>query len=152
MPSVVQCIIRDNKLQMKVVFRSNDMLTAAGANMFALVHLQKYIADQLGVAGRHPTRISRSCPISTINGTSTDIEPFCRSARAYHARSREVCDVCREMPGIPSETANQSTLLVYGRQQNRRTQPGSVAVNHPRLWISRQQFESAPGYSFCGEY
>ena len=27
-------------------------------------------------------------------------------------------------------------------------QPGSVAVNHAGLWIPRQQFESAPGYTF----
>ena len=46
---LVQCLVRDGRLSMKVVFRSNDMLTAAGANMFALVHLQKYIADNLGL-------------------------------------------------------------------------------------------------------
>jgi len=43
----IQCLIRDNKLNMHVEFRSNDMLSASGANMYALVHLQKYIADAL---------------------------------------------------------------------------------------------------------
>ncbi|MFY9799654.1 MAG: thymidylate synthase, partial [Methanoregula sp.] len=34
---LVQCVLRENKLSMRVIFRSNDMLTAAGANMYALV-------------------------------------------------------------------------------------------------------------------
>ena len=45
----IQCFIRDEKLNMHVEFRSNDMLSALGANMYALVHLQKMIADALGV-------------------------------------------------------------------------------------------------------
>ncbi|MBP2133689.1 thymidylate synthase [Methanomicrobium sp. W14] len=43
----IQCFIRDKKLNMHVEFRSNDMLSALGANMYALVHLQKMIADRL---------------------------------------------------------------------------------------------------------
>lgn len=54
----VQCLIRDGKLQMKVVFRSNDILTAAGANMYALVHLQKMIAEKLGVSVGRYTHIA----------------------------------------------------------------------------------------------
>ena len=50
---LVQCTIRDGKLHMRVVFRSNDMLTAAGANMYALVQLQKSIAGHAGSAMRH---------------------------------------------------------------------------------------------------
>lgn len=41
---LLQCLIRDNKLNMKVVFRSNDMLLAAGPNMYGLTELQKKIA------------------------------------------------------------------------------------------------------------
>ena len=44
---LVQCIRRSGKLHMKVVFRSNDVLSAMGSNMYALVMLQKYIADAL---------------------------------------------------------------------------------------------------------
>jgi len=43
----IQCFVRDNMLNMHVEFRSNDMLSALGANMYALVHLQKMIADRL---------------------------------------------------------------------------------------------------------
>lgn len=32
---------------MRVIFRSNDMLTASGLNMYGLTHLQKVIADEL---------------------------------------------------------------------------------------------------------
>ena len=34
---------------MRVVFRSNDMLLAFGANAYALTMLQKKIADELGL-------------------------------------------------------------------------------------------------------
>jgi thymidylate synthase len=43
----IQCFVRGNRLNMHVEFRSNDMLSALGANMYALVHLQKHIADSL---------------------------------------------------------------------------------------------------------
>lgn len=46
----IQCLVRDNALNMYVEFRSNDMLSALGANMYALVHLQKHIADSLGLS------------------------------------------------------------------------------------------------------
>ena len=44
-----QFFIRDNKLHMKVLFRSNDACKAAFMNMFALIMLQTKIADELGV-------------------------------------------------------------------------------------------------------
>jgi len=44
----MQCFVRDKKLNMHVEFRSNDMLSALGANMYALAHLQQTIADDLG--------------------------------------------------------------------------------------------------------
>ena len=45
----IQFFIRDNKLHMKVLFRSNDACKAAFMNAFALIMLQKRIADILGV-------------------------------------------------------------------------------------------------------
>jgi thymidylate synthase len=45
----IQCFIRDGKLNFYAEFRSNDMLSALGANMYALVHLQRHIADALGI-------------------------------------------------------------------------------------------------------
>lgn len=44
---MLQLLYRDGWLHMRVVFRSNDMLTAAGANMYALTQLHKNIADKL---------------------------------------------------------------------------------------------------------
>jgi len=43
----VQFIVRDGQLFMTVLFRSNDGLSAAGANMFALVALQAAVAAKL---------------------------------------------------------------------------------------------------------
>ena len=44
-----QFFIRDNKLHMKVLFRSNDACKAAFMNAFALIMLQARIAEALGV-------------------------------------------------------------------------------------------------------
>ena len=45
----IQYFIRDNKLECKVLFRSNDACKAIYMNAFALIMLQKRIADELGV-------------------------------------------------------------------------------------------------------
>ena len=44
-----QYFIRDENLQCKILFRSNDACKAAFMNAFALIMLQKRIADELGV-------------------------------------------------------------------------------------------------------
>ena len=45
----IQFFIRDNKLHMKVLFRSNDACKATFMNAFALIMLQKRVADELGI-------------------------------------------------------------------------------------------------------
>ena len=45
----IQYFIRNNKLHCKVLFRSNDAVKAAFMNAFALIMLQKRIADELGI-------------------------------------------------------------------------------------------------------
>jgi thymidylate synthase len=46
---LLQCDVEsDNKLHMKVVFRSNDMLEALGMNMYGFIQLQKTISESLG--------------------------------------------------------------------------------------------------------
>jgi len=54
----IQCHIVSGKLDMTAMFRSNDMLVAAGANMFALTNLMRVIADALGVEVGTYTHIS----------------------------------------------------------------------------------------------
>ena len=44
-----QYFIRDNALHCKILFRSNDACKATYMNAFALIMLQKRIADTLGV-------------------------------------------------------------------------------------------------------
>ena len=77
---LVQCVLRQDRLAMRVVFRSNDILSAAGANMYALVQLQKSIADQLGVPSG-PTPTFRLSPIFTTCGTSTISNRFAGKGR-----------------------------------------------------------------------
>ena len=90
---LVQCVLREGKLDMRVVFRSNDMLTAAGANMFALVQLQKSIADTLGVPCGTYTHISLVPHIYYIRDLH-DIEPFCGKGDLIQP-VKEVCHSCQ---------------------------------------------------------
>jgi thymidylate synthase len=91
---LVQCTIRDGKLHMRVVFRSNDMLSAAGANMYALVQLQKSIAAKLGLPCGTYTHISLIPHIYYIRDVN-DITPFCGKGN-YIQPVKEVCDACRQ--------------------------------------------------------
>jgi len=90
---LVQCVLREGKLDMRVVFRSNDMLTAAGANMYALVQLQKSIAEKLGVPCGTYTHISLVPHIYYLRDLH-DIEPFCGKG-AYIQPVKEVCHTCQ---------------------------------------------------------
>jgi thymidylate synthase len=97
---LVQCMLRGGALRMRVVFRSNDMLTAAGANMYALVQLQKHIADQLGVPCGSYTHISLVPHVYYIRDVH-DIEPFCGRG----ADIQPVADVCRACRRCPRGSA-----------------------------------------------
>jgi thymidylate synthase len=89
---LVQCLIRENKLQMKVVFRSNDILTASGANMFALAHLQKSVADRLKLPCGSYTHVALVPHIYYIRDVD-DIPPFCRKGQEFRP-VQAVCDIC----------------------------------------------------------
>jgi thymidylate synthase len=89
---LVQCVLREGKLNMRVIFRSNDMLTAAGANMYALVQLHKSIADALLVPCGTYTHISLVPHVYYIRDMH-DIEPFCGKGLNIHPIP-EVCRAC----------------------------------------------------------
>ena len=97
---LVQCLLRDGKLQMKVVFRSNDILSAAGANMYALVHLQKAIADRIGVPCGRYTHIAL-VPHVYYRRDLNDIQRFCKSGTEI----RPVAEVCRACGKCPRSSA-----------------------------------------------
>jgi thymidylate synthase len=91
---LVQCVLREDKLHMRVIFRSNDMLTAAGANMYALVQLQKSIAGALLVPCGTYTHISLVPHIYYIRDID-DIEPFCGKGE-FIQPVKEVCRACQK--------------------------------------------------------
>jgi len=93
---LIQCVVRNEKLFMRVVFRSNDMLTAAGANMYALVQLQKSIAGKLGIQCGTYTHISLVPHIYYLRDVH-DIEPFCGKGSLIQP-VREVCRACGRCP------------------------------------------------------
>lgn len=97
---LVQCLARGGSLHMKVVFRSNDMLSAAGANMFALISLQKHIADRLGLNQGAYTHISL-VPHIYYKRDSHDILPFCNRG----AEIRPLPEVCRSCGRCPRGTS-----------------------------------------------
>ena len=58
---VIHCDTREGKLNMKVVFRSEDMLYGLGPNMYGLVRLQEVIADTLDMKVGSYTHVT-FCP------------------------------------------------------------------------------------------
>ncbi|HMA04383.1 MAG TPA: thymidylate synthase [Methanomicrobiales archaeon] len=94
---LVQCLVRDGVLRMKVVFRSNDMLSAAGANMFALAHLEKYVADALGLPCGPYTHISL-VPHIYYKRDMTDLQAFCRDGADIQP-VEAVCGACGRCAG-----------------------------------------------------
>jgi thymidylate synthase len=66
--------IENNKLNMNVTFRSNDLLKAAFMNMVALTELQKNIAEKLGVEVGEYVHLSHSMHV--YGKDTADIERF----------------------------------------------------------------------------
>jgi len=93
---LVQCVVRDGTLQMRVVFRSNDMLSAAGANMYALVRLQEWIAGQLSLPCGVYTHISLVPHVYYLRDLN-DIEPFCVKGNVIQPVAA-VCNACGRCP------------------------------------------------------
>ncbi|MDG6251135.1 thymidylate synthase, partial [Methanocalculus sp.] len=94
---LIQCVIRKEGdarlLDMKVVFRSNDMLSAAGANMYALARLQQCIAEAVGVPVGAYTHISL-VPHIYYKRDVADIPPFCGEGTLIRPLEI-VCAACR---------------------------------------------------------
>lgn len=63
----IQYFIKNNKLECKVLFRSNDACKATFMNAFALILLQKKIADALGV----------------------EVGPYAHSANSFHCYEKD---------------------------------------------------------------
>ena len=84
----IWCRILGNKLCMNVRFRSNDAYKAAFMNIFALVQLQKLIADRVAELSGMPIEVGRYCHIADsyhIYGSNMD-EFENRFLKAYHTR------------------------------------------------------------------
>jgi thymidylate synthase len=93
---LVQGVVRGGALHLKVVFRSNDMLSALGANMFALAHLQKSVAGRLGLPCGSYTHISL-VPHVYYQRDLNELEAFCRKG----SEIRPVDVVCRACGRCP---------------------------------------------------
>lgn len=94
---LVECQLRDGLLTMQVVFRSNDMLSAAGANMYALVRLQERIAGLLGAGIGTYTHVSL-VPHLYHRRDAADLARFCERFGAV-APAPGTCATCRGCAG-----------------------------------------------------
>lgn len=88
---LIQCFIRDQQLHMVCYFRSNDMLSAWGANAYGLAHLMKYVCDAINAgiyedgirSGLSGTEAREDC---ISEGTLTTISA---SAHIYWKRDKQ---------------------------------------------------------------
>ncbi len=75
------------------------MLSAAGANMYALVHLQKRIADEIGATCGRYTHIAL-VPHVYYRRDLNDITPFCKKGAEVQPVP-EVCAACGQCDRAP---------------------------------------------------
>lgn len=71
--------IAGGRLNLKVTMRSNDMLMAAGCNMYAFVGLQRYIAEQIGVPTGAYVHIALNAHVYP-HRDYPNLEPFLKEA------------------------------------------------------------------------
>jgi len=63
---LVQFLVRNGLLNVHAYFRSNDMLSAWGANVFALRHLQRMVAKRIGTGSGYIETISISAHLYPV--------------------------------------------------------------------------------------
>ena len=100
----MQFMIRDGKLDMHVLFRSNDAVRAAFMNAFALIWIQEEVADFLGVeVGRYVHRAA-----------NFHVYPECRDTlEAYVKRIFSGKDLYYELDGDFGKQMSNSILDIY---------------------------------------
>jgi len=101
----IQYFIRDGKLHCKVLFRSNDACKATFMNAFALIMLQKRIADTLGVKMGTYTHRANSfhCyekDIPTLKSYVDKINKFNLEDLTYHYEEDWKWQMEEELPKI----------------------------------------------------
>ncbi|MDR2957704.1 MAG: thymidylate synthase [Coriobacteriales bacterium] len=76
----IQFFVRDGKLDICVMFRSNDFAQAFFMNAFALICLQEKIADQLGI------------PVGTYSQTSNSMHVYQQNFDVFSAYATKVAE------------------------------------------------------------
>jgi len=77
---ILQYLIRDGKLHCKALFRSNDLTKATFMNAFALIMLQKRIADAVGV------------PVGSYTHRANSLHVYERDYEMFHGYLRRIND------------------------------------------------------------
>lgn len=92
---LIQFLLRQGRLNMKVVFRSNDMLMAAGCNMYALIRFQELMAAELGVEVGWYEHTSNSAHIYHRRDLEPDLQGFIDGMQL----EREIPDLMQKLEG-----------------------------------------------------
>ncbi|MFH0921075.1 MAG: thymidylate synthase [Fibrobacterota bacterium] len=118
-------------LNMNVRFRSRDALDAAFMNMFAFIHLQKHIADEVGRRSGKEIRLGRYVDMSDsyhiygsrhefFSGFLKKVESSSFEDRVYHYHDETMAEMFREarereVPAHLSDYAAQHRTGLYER-------------------------------------
>lgn len=95
---LLQCVIQNGKLNQTVVFRSNDMLSALGANMYGFTNLQMHIANTIGISIGTYTHISIVPHIYYIRDVH-EVRNVCLGMNMNGRPMRPQDVVCKECKG-----------------------------------------------------
>lgn len=90
----VKCLAWDGRLNMAVVFRSNDFCTALGANIVALIGLQHSIADRVGLEVGEYEHVAFS-PHVYLRRDADYLRAFCEGSMEAVRPPAALCAVCR---------------------------------------------------------
>jgi thymidylate synthase len=100
---LVRCQVWNGRLEMQTVFRSNDICSALGANLYALADLQRSIAAALDLPAGEYTHIAFSPHVYLSDADF--LRAFCQGSMEGIRPRGEVCDGCRARAGCGKRKA-----------------------------------------------
>ena len=102
----LQFFVRDGKLHLKVLFRSNDACKATFMNAFALIMLQQRIGDQLGLEVGTYTHRANSFHVYEADyaALKSNVERFVRGDQCTYYYSGDWCEMMKEAQEEIAET------------------------------------------------
>lgn len=105
---LVKALVWDGRLEMQTVFRSNDICSALGANLYALAELQRSIAAALDLPVGEYTHVAFSPHVYLSDADA--LRAFCRGSMEGVRPRDEVCDGCAAAAGCGKRKATRPRI------------------------------------------